>query len=126
MRHLVHILIGLALLLLVALLVVALLRIPLDLTRYEPLAETVLSDTLGRPVEIDGRMVVTTSLWPYFELDGLRIANPPGFPQGDLVSMEHARVSVGLLPLLLRRISIREFRVRGLTLVALARTGPSC
>jgi uncharacterized protein involved in outer membrane biogenesis len=107
---------GLLALLLISLLAVTLLRIPIDLSRYETLIEETLGHALDRRVDIDGRMVVTTSLWPYFELDGLRISNPAGFPQGDLITMEHARLSVGLLPLLQRRLAIGEFRVRGFTL----------
>jgi AsmA protein len=107
---------ALLVLLLLALLVVTLLRIPLDLSRYKPLAEDAMSEALGRQVSIDGDMVVTTSLWPYFELGGLRIANPVDFPQGDLAVMDRARISVGILPLLQRRVEIREFRVSELTL----------
>ena len=103
-------------LLILALLVVTLLRIPLDLSRYKPVAEETLSEALGRRVSIEGKVVVTTSLWPYFELEGLHIANPSEFPEGDFALMEKARVSVGLLPLLQRRIEIREFHVSGLTL----------
>jgi AsmA protein len=98
---------ALLVLLLLALLVVTLLRIPLDLSRYKPLAEDAMSEALGRQVSIDGDMVVTTSLWPYFELGGLRIANPVDFPQGDLAVMDRARISVGILPLLQRRVEIR-------------------
>lgn len=103
-------------LLILALLVVTLLRIPLDLSRYKPVAEETLSEALGRRVNIDGKVVVTTSLWPYFELEGLHIANPSEFPEGDFALMEKARVSVGLLPLLQRRLEIREFHVSGLNL----------
>jgi uncharacterized protein involved in outer membrane biogenesis len=62
-------------------------------------------------VNVDGDIRVTTSLWPYFEIAGIRVANPDGFGAGDLVSMEHARVRVGLLSLLARRIRIKTFRV---------------
>ena len=103
-------------LLLIAALVVTLLRIPLDLARYKPLIESGVSEALGREINIDGDIVVTTSLWPYFEIHGLRIANPGGRGSGDLASMELARISVGLLPLLERKIRIREFRVSGLAL----------
>ena len=103
-------------LLILALLVVTLLRIPLDMSRYKPMAEETLSEALGRRVNIDGKVVVTTSLWPYFELEGLHIANPTEFPAGDFALMEKARVSVGLLPLLQRRLEIREFHVSGLNL----------
>lgn len=115
-RHVLLLLAGLVGLLLIALLVVSLLRIPLDLSHYKTLAESTVSKALGRAVKIDGGMVVTTSLWPYFEIEGLRIANPGGFASGELAKMELARVGVGLLPLLKRKIRIREFTVSGLTL----------
>lgn len=116
LRFLLRGLFALLALLILALLVVTLLRIPLDLSRYKPVAEETLSEALGRRVSIEGKVVVTTSLWPYFELEGLHIANPSEFPEGDFALMEKARVSVGLLPLLQRRIEIREFHVSGLTL----------
>lgn len=114
-----------------ALLLVSLLRIPIDLSPYKPLIESAASKALGREVKVDGDITVTTSLWPYFEIQNLRISNPPGFIDGqsppmdmapmDMASMEVARVTVGLLPLLKRRINIREFRVSGINL-NLART----
>ena len=116
MRYLVRAVVALLGLLLIALLVVTLLRIPLDLSRYKPLVEDRLSEALGRQVAIDGALVVTTSLWPYFELGGMRIANPPGFPVGDVVVLEQARISIGLPPLLQRRVVIRDFKVSGMTL----------
>ena len=95
---------------------VSLLRIPLDMERFKPQLESTLGSALGRGVSIDGDIRVTTSLWPYFELKGLRIANPAGFTDGDLASMQHARVTLGLLALLKGRVRIREFRVSGLEL----------
>ena len=104
-----------------AVLLVSLLRIPIDLSPYRPMIESAASKTLGRAVRVDGDITLTTSLWPYFEIQNLRIGNPSGFPAGDsgpmdMASMEIARVTVGLLPLLKRRINIREFRVTGINL----------
>ena len=104
-----------------AVLLVSLLRIPIDLSPYRPMIESAASKTLGRAVRVDGDITLTTSLWPYFEIQNLRIGNPPGFPAGDsgpmdMASMEIARVTVGLMPLLKRRINIREFRVTGINL----------
>ena len=104
-----------------AVLLVSLLRIPIDLSPYSPMIESAASKTLGRAVRVDGDITLTTSLWPYFEIQNLRIGNPSGFPAGDsgpmdMASMEIARVTVGLLPLLKRRINIREFRVTGINL----------
>lgn len=103
-------------LLLIAVVVLSLFRISLDLSRFKPLVESSVAEALGREVSIEGGIVVTTSLWPYFEIEGVHIANPGGLGAGNLASMDLARVSVGLLPLLQRRIQIREFRVSGLAL----------
>ena len=116
MRFILRALLAMLALLVLVLLVVTLLRIPLDLSGYKPLAEDTLGRAIGRRVTIDGDVLVTTSLWPYFEIEGLRIANPSRFPEGDFALMEKARVRVGLLPLLQKRIEIREFRVSGLAL----------
>jgi uncharacterized protein involved in outer membrane biogenesis len=97
-------------------LVPILFRISIDLTDHKSVVETAVSNALGRNVSVDGEVRVTTSLWPYFEINGLRVANPEGFREGDMASMELARVSVGLLPLLNKKIHIREFRVEGLAL----------
>lgn len=101
---------------LLALAVVSFLRIPIDLSAYRPTIESAASKALGRGVKVDGDITVTTSLWPYFEIRGLRIANPPGFAEGDLATMEMARVTIGLLPLLDKRVRIRQFRVDGISL----------
>ncbi|MEP4485094.1 MAG: AsmA family protein [Halioglobus sp.] len=106
---------------LVAILAVSLLRIPIDVSNYKTLIESTASRSLGRDVKVDGNITVTTSLWPYFEIQGLRISNPAGFSDNesassDMATMDLARVTVGLVPLLQRRISIREFRVNGIEL----------
>lgn len=107
---------GFLALIVIALLVVSLFRIPLDLSRFKPLVESSVESALGREVSIDGKIVVTTSLWPYLKIEGLHIANPGGLEAGHLATMDLARISVGLLPLLQRKIKIREFRVSGLDL----------
>ena len=62
-------------------LLVSLLRIPIDLSPYRPLVESAASKALGRGVKVDGDITVSTSLWPYFEIQNLRISNPPGFAE---------------------------------------------
>ncbi|MEP6390798.1 MAG: AsmA family protein [Halioglobus sp.] len=115
---LISVALGLAL---VAILAVSLLRIPIDVSTYKGMIESTASQSLGRDVKVDGNITVTTSLWPYFEIQGLRISNPTGFSDdgsgsADMATMNLARVTVGLVPLLQRRISIREFRVNGIEL----------
>ena len=100
----------------IAALVLMLVRVPLNLSNYKSLVESSASNALGRPVKIEGDIKVTTSLWPYFEIQGLRILDGKEFGDGDLANMELARITVGLLPLLKKRIHIREFRVESLAL----------
>jgi uncharacterized protein involved in outer membrane biogenesis len=116
LRSILWLLGGVIALLVIAVLIVSLVRIPINVSSYKGLLESAASDALGRRVNVDGDIRVTTSLWPYFEIAGIRVANPDGFGTGDLVSMEHARVRVGLLSLLARRIRIKTFRVDGMTL----------
>ena len=65
---------------------------------------------------MDGDVIVTTSLWPYLELGALRIAGSLGATETELLHMERARVTVGLLPLLERKLHIRSFLLEGLSL----------
>ena len=113
---------GLLGVLVVLVMVLSLVRIPIDLTHYKGLAESAASDALGRQVSIDGEISVTTSLWPVFEIQGLRIANPDGFPDGDLAFMEQANLRLEILKLLDGRLNVEEFVVSGLALNLISNT----
>lgn len=91
-------------------------RFSIDLTERKAVVESAVSEVLGREVKVAGAISVTTSLWPYFEINGISIANPEGFEKGDTASMELAQVSVGLLHLLQKKIRVRKFVVKGLAL----------
>jgi uncharacterized protein involved in outer membrane biogenesis len=103
-------------LLLAALLLVTLVRIPIDLSMFRAGAESTLSEALGRDVRLQGELKVTTSLWPYFEVTGLHVASPKEFDEATLVSMERARVVLALMPLLQGQVHIRTFEAEGLLL----------
>lgn len=91
-------------------------RIPVDLTGQKNLLEWAASRSLGRRVVIDGKIIVSTSLWPSFQIEGVRLGNPEAFDVGDFAVMKAAKVSVGVLPLLKWNIHIREFTVKGVSL----------
>lgn len=93
--------------------VLALARIPIDLSRFKETASDFLSKALNRPVAIDGKMVVTTSVAPVFSVEGLRISNPNGFPDEDFLTLKSARIQVKLLPLLKAKVHIPEISVQG-------------
>jgi uncharacterized protein involved in outer membrane biogenesis len=107
---------GLIALLVVTALVLSLVRLRIDLSGYKGAAEATASAALGRKVRIDGEIIVTTSLWPYFEIQGMRIANPDDFEAGDLAHMNLARITVSLPALMERKLHVKQFQVDGLTL----------
>jgi uncharacterized protein involved in outer membrane biogenesis len=95
--------------------VLALAKIPIDLSRFKSGVSEALSSAMGRAVAIDGNVMVTTSVAPVFTLEGLRIANPDGFPEAEFLSLKSARIQIKLLPLLQSKIHIPEVRVDGFT-----------
>ena len=110
---------GLTAVLILILAVLALVQIPIDLTKHKGLVESAATRAVGRTVKVDEKREVTTSLWPSFTLEGLRIANPKGFQAGDFAHMKSAEIRVSVLPLLLGKIHIVTFRVKGLSLALL-------
>ena len=91
-------------------------RIPVDLTGQKNLLEWAASRSLGRRVAIDGKIIVSTSLWPSFQIEEVRLGNPKDFDAGDFAVMKAAKVSLGVLPLLKWNVHIREFTVKGVSL----------
>jgi uncharacterized protein involved in outer membrane biogenesis len=119
LRCILYLLGGLVATLLVILLVLAFVRISVDLSGYKGLVEAAASKALGRTVHIDEKILITTSLQPIFSLESLRIGNPDGFETGDFLRMKSTKIQVRVLPLLLWKINIAEFRVKGLSVMLL-------
>jgi uncharacterized protein involved in outer membrane biogenesis len=106
-------LIGLILLLLI---IVSFFRIPINLESQKGLIESIAANEIERPVSIDGKIQVTTSLWPVFIIEDVHIKNPENFADGDFAWLQSARIEVGLIRLLLGKIRIKDFDVNGLKL----------
>jgi len=103
--------------LLLIIILLATFRIPIDLSDKKGLVESAASLALGRQVNVDDKIVITTSVQPYFSLEGLRISNPKGFEEGDFLKMNTAEIQVKLLPLLLGKLQIAKFSVKGLAVM---------
>jgi uncharacterized protein involved in outer membrane biogenesis len=116
LRWIAYVVGGLVALLLVILVVLSLVQIPIDLTKHKSVMEAAASRALGRTIKIDGNIGVTTSLWPSFKMQGLRITNPEGFQAENLAKMENAKVQVSVLPLFFGKIHVEEFSVKGVAL----------
>ena len=54
---------------------------------------------------------------PTVEIQGLRIGNPKGWPSPEFARMDLARITVGVLPVLLGRAVVREFTAEGVTVL---------
>jgi uncharacterized protein involved in outer membrane biogenesis len=90
--------------------------VTVDAQRWrEPLA-VALSRALGREVRLEGTVQLTVALRPGLAASGISIANPPGFDAPEFARVAELRVSVELLPLLLRReLRADEVLARGVT-----------
>lgn len=119
LRRVAYVVGGLIGLLLIVVIVLTLVRIPIDLTAHKGLVESTAGSFLNRTVRVDGTIGVTTSLWPVFQMDGLRIGNPEGFQAGDFARMKKARIQVSVLPLLLGKVHVEEFSVKGIAVTLL-------
>lgn len=106
--------IGIIILILVFL---AFVPITIDLSEHKGAVESAATLALGRGVHVDDKIVIATSLQPYFWLEGLRIANPEGFQAGDFLQMKEARIGVRVLPLLSGKVHITEIKVKGLSVL---------
>jgi uncharacterized protein involved in outer membrane biogenesis len=115
LRWIAYVVGGLIAVLVLILAVLALVQIPIDLAKHKGVLEAVASRTLDRSLKIDGKIQVTTSLWPVFEIEGVRLGNPKGFQEGDFAQMKTAKLQVAVLPLLLTKIHILQFSVKSVS-----------
>lgn len=76
---------------LLILVILAFVPISIDLSDYKGTVESAATLALGRTVNVDDKIVIATSLQPYFSIQGLRIANPKGFQGGDFLEMKKAK-----------------------------------
>lgn len=116
LRWLFAIVLGTILSIALFLVIVTAFAIPVELTRFKAPLEDIASKWLGRPVHIEGSIVVATSLNPAFTLKGLRIQNPQNFEQKDFLLMDEVRLQLSILPLLRKKVHIPEFKVHGLVI----------
>ena len=117
LRWILYILGGLVATLLLIIILLSIIRIPIDLSSYKGPVESAASLALGRAVKVDDKIVITTSVRPIFSLEGLRISNPKDFEKGDFLKMKTAEIQVRLLPLLLGKLQISKFSVKGLAVM---------
>jgi uncharacterized protein involved in outer membrane biogenesis len=93
--------------------VVMVLGVTISLEAFRADIEATATGAFGRTVEIAGPITLFPALPPTVAIQGLRIANPPGWERQDFLRLERAHATVNLLPLLSREISIDEIAIEG-------------
>ena len=72
-----------------------------------------LTRATGHPARIEGPVSLAWSAAPAFSLQGVVLANPPGFTGPDFVTARRVAARVALLPLLLGRVEIPSVALDG-------------
>jgi AsmA protein len=107
--------IGIAVGALIVLIVAALLIIPMfvDLNDYKPEIEKQVTATTGRPFSIGGDIDLSLFPWAGVALSDIRLGNPDGFEEKEMIRLDAFEVRVKLLPLISRKVQVRRFVVEG-------------
>ncbi len=100
---------------LVIAMVAAVLLIPrfVDVQKYKPRMEQMVTDATGRPFSLGGALELSLFPWVGVSLSDLQLGNPPGFKEQGFVTVRSFNVKVKLLPLLSRDIQVKEFVLDG-------------
>lgn len=98
---------------LVVLVAAAVILIPqfVDVEKYKPQIEQIVTEKTGRPFELNGEIDLSVFPWVGVRLTDLRLGNPQGFDEPDFVSVESFEVRLKLMPLITRNIRVKTFVV---------------
>jgi AsmA protein len=100
---------------LIVLIILALLIIPMfvDIEKYKPEIEKLVSEKTGRPFTLGGDLNLSLFPWAGLSFSDLHLGNPPGFTEKDFISVASFEVRVKLIPLLSKDIQIKRFVLEG-------------
>lgn len=101
---------------LVALIVAAAIILPMvvDPNQYRDDIETLVENKTGRELTIKGDLELSVFPWLGVEIGTTKLANAKGFGDKPMAKIEHAGVSVRLLPLITGQIKIGTVSLQGL------------
>ena len=104
---------------LVFLLVLAIILVPLlfDINHYKPQIEDQVIKATGRSFVLGGDIKLSLFPWVGIYLSNLHFGNPSGFSEKDMVTVEEFRAKVKVLPLLSKKIEVKEFVLKGARVV---------
>ena len=113
---------GIAVLLLVFVLLIAVVLVVFDPDDYQQLMTDAVFEQTGRTLVIDGGISIDTLPCCGVEVERGRLGNPENFPEGDFVRVESIRLGLRLWPLLVdQEIIIGDIGLDGLELTLIRR-----
>lgn len=80
----------------------------IDVNKYKPEIEKMVSDTTQRPFSIGDDLGFTLFPWAGVSLSDIRLGNPAGFAEKDFVTAKSFEVRLKLLPLIFKEIEIKR------------------
>jgi AsmA protein len=100
---------------LIVLIIALLLIVPrfVDINKYKPRIEGMVSETTGTPFSIGGDIDLSLFPWVGFSLSDVHLGNAKGFKEKDFLSVEHFEVRVKLIPLISKDFQVKRFILKG-------------
>ena len=104
---------------LVFLFVLAIILVPLlfDINHYKPQIEDQVVKATGHALVLGGEIKLSLFPWVGISLSDLHFKNPTGFSKKDMVTVDEFRAKVKVLPLLSKKIEVKEFVLKGARVV---------
>lgn len=84
--------------------------------RYRLRVQDQVRAATGLDIRVDGDISLSVLPWWGVAVEGIAVANPPGYGGGDWLTLQRAEVHTRLLPLLAGRIRIEALTLEGLVL----------
>jgi AsmA protein len=104
---------------LIVLIIALLLIVPrfVDINKYKPRIESMVTESTGRPFSIGGNIDLTLFPWAGVSLSDVHLGNSKGFREKDFVSVEYFEVRVKLIPLIFKDLQVKRFVLKGSRIV---------
>jgi AsmA protein len=104
---------------LVLFLVLAIILIPLliDINHYKPQIEEHIVKATDHPFTLGGDIKLSLFPWVGISLSDMHFGNPKGFSEKDMVTVDEFRVKVKVLPLLSKKVQVKEFLLDGARII---------
>lgn len=95
--------------------VLAIILIPLfvDINHYKPQIQAQVTKATGRSMTLGGDLKLSLFPWVGISLSDLHFGNPEGFSEEDMVAVDDFRVKIKVLPLLSKKVEVKEFVLSG-------------